>query len=88
LQLLRALALRGAEVTLIYGNIQLELPYYLKEAVFCESAAKCMKQLSLVTLNGLADMLCSRCGLKPKEAKSQKLPKQEELNLELVPTVR
>ncbi len=31
----RALALRGAEVTLIYGNIQLELPYYLKEAVFC-----------------------------------------------------
>ncbi|HNW25125.1 MAG TPA: bifunctional phosphopantothenoylcysteine decarboxylase/phosphopantothenate--cysteine ligase CoaBC [Candidatus Cloacimonas sp.] len=84
----RALALRGAEVTLIYGNIQLELPYYLKEAVFCESAAK-MYEATITRYPEMDWLICCAAvaDYKPKETKSQKLPKQEELNLELVPTV-
>ncbi|HNX02416.1 MAG TPA: bifunctional phosphopantothenoylcysteine decarboxylase/phosphopantothenate--cysteine ligase CoaBC [Candidatus Cloacimonas sp.] len=84
----RALALRGAEVTLIYGNIQLELPYYLKEAVFCESAAK-MYEAAITRYPEMDWLICCAAvaDYKPKETKNQKLPKQEELNLELIPTV-
>ena len=84
----RALALRGAEVTLIYGNIQLELPYYLKEAVFCESAAKMYD--AVITRYAEMDWLICCAAVadyKPKETILQKLPKQEELNLEFVPTI-
>jgi phosphopantothenoylcysteine decarboxylase/phosphopantothenate--cysteine ligase len=88
LAIARALALRGAEVTLIYGNIQLDIPYYLKEAVFCESSAKMYE--AVITRYAEMDWLICCAAVadyKPKETILQKLPKQEELNLELVPTI-
>lgn len=87
ISLARALALRGADVTLIYGNIQLAVPYYLKEAIYCESADIMFQEV----LQRYADkdwIICCAAvaDYKPKEPKANKMPKLSELSLELIST--
>ena len=87
LAIARALALRGAEVTLLYGNLQVELPYNIQDKVFCESADTMFRE----TIKRYPEMDCIICcaavaDYKPKEINTQKLPKLSQLNLELIST--
>lgn len=87
LALARALALRGAEVSLVYGNISLPIPHYLHEAVCCLSAQEMYKAVMerykqmdwIIKCAAVADF-------RPGEIASAKLPKADKLNLCLIPT--
>ncbi len=82
--LARAAALRGAEVTLIHGNISVSLPYYLKEAVFTQSAAE-MKQ-SVDKVAGKMDIIIMAAAVSdftPVKNASNKIKKSAQLSLEL-----
>jgi len=83
----RALALRGAEVSLVYGKISTDLPHYLQETVFCESAA----EMHAAVLDRAKSMdwiikCAAVADYAPAIASKTKLPKSKQLNLELKAT--
>jgi len=84
LAIARALALRGAEVCLIYGNITVDLPYYLQETIFCETA-KQMHKAVMERAEGIDWIIkCAAVAdYAPAKVSNQKLPKSGQMNLEL-----
>lgn len=85
--LARALALRGAEVCLLYGSISEEIPYYLREAIFTLSAgemeSEVMKRYAdydwIIKCAAVADY-------RPAHYETEKLPKSAQLQLSLEAT--
>lgn len=87
LALARALALRGAEVCLVYGSISEEIPYYLKEAVCTITATEMEKAIMkrfpeydwIIKCAAVADYM-------PQKYEQDKLPKTQQMQLSLVAT--
>lgn len=85
--LARALALRGAEVCLVYGKVSEEIPYYLREAIRTLSASEMesevMKRFAeydwIIKCAAVADY-------QPEHYQAEKLPKSAQLQLSLVAT--
>ena len=87
LALARALALRGAEVCLVYGNITLPLPHYLRESVHCVSA----QDMHDAVVNRFERMdWVIKCAAvtdyKIAEPSGTKLPKEKDYSLKLITT--
>ncbi len=82
LALARALALRGAEVTLVHANLNLPIPHYLHETSAVESAAEMNKTVLeradkmdwIIKCAAVADYA-------PQKVSKTKLPKEKELLL-------
>lgn len=85
--LARNLALRGAEVYLIHGKIEVSTPYYLKETCKIESAAEMDKEVGL-RFEGMnwVVMCAAVADYTPEQFNPAKLPKQESLDLPLKAT--
>ncbi len=87
LAIARAFALRGAQVTLVYGLMEETPPYYLHEAIFAptvnlmdDAVTKAAKKADII-------VKCAAVSdFKPLKASSRKIKKGGNLNLELVPT--
>lgn len=85
--LARALTLRGADVCLIHGEINVAIPHNLHEAVPCSTADSMYNEVMarakdmdwIVKCAAVADYA-------PQTASLGKLPKRDELNLKLVKT--
>ncbi len=87
LAIARSLALRGAEVCLIYGNITVDLPYYLQETVFCETAMQMHKAVMERAEDKDWIIKCAAVvDYAPAKVSNQKLPKSGQLKLELKAT--
>lgn len=83
----RAAALRGAEVWLVYGNISVTLPYYLKEAVFTQSAAEMKKAVDkLAAKMDIIIMAAAVSDFTPDKTGSSKIKKSAQFSLELKQT--
>lgn len=85
--LARALALRGAEVHLVYANISVDLPYLLWESV----RATTVEEMYQAVHSRAADMdWVIKCAAvsdyKPATSSAQKIKKGEAQTLELIPT--
>jgi phosphopantothenoylcysteine decarboxylase / phosphopantothenate---cysteine ligase len=86
--LARALALRGAEVSLVYANISVEVPYLVREAIKVITAAE-MRE-AVLRLAPAMDWIIKCAAVsdyKPAISNPQKIKKGENLTLNLVPTV-
>lgn len=85
--LARALALRGAEVHLVYANISVELPYLLAESVQA-TTVETMYEAVLCRAPQMDWIIkCAAVSdYKPLSSAKQKLKKGKALNLELIPT--
>lgn len=87
LALARALALRGAEVTLIHGNMEGTIPYYLHRSVFCPAVddmyAAVMKERKgkdwIIKCAAVSDY-------KPQTLSNHKIKKSADMQLKLVRT--
>ncbi len=87
LSIARAAAIRGAKVTLIYGNIIEEIPSYLDKTIFTESATEMDKMVKLefpknkttIMVAAVSDYTCANI-------ESQKIKKSGDLNLNLIRT--
>lgn len=87
LALARAMALRGAEVHLVYGHVEAPLPHYLAETVFTESA-EAMRE-AVVSRFAAMDWIIKCAAVadyKPASQAINKLPKNQEHCLNLVST--
>jgi phosphopantothenoylcysteine decarboxylase / phosphopantothenate---cysteine ligase len=85
--LARAAALRGAEVHLVYGNITIPLPYYLKEASPAVSAAEMKKAVDkLAPKMDVIIMAAAVSDFTPIKAAIHKIKKSANLTLELKQT--
>lgn len=83
----RALALRGAEVTLIHANISVPLPHYFQRTIFTESAAEMHEAVMSSAKNMDWIVKCAAVAdYSPQNTSKVKLPKQAELNLALKQT--
>lgn len=86
--LARALALRGAVVSLVYANIAVEVPYLVREAIKVSTAAEMYE--AVIRLAPAMDWVIKCAAVsdyKPAITNSQKIKKGESLTLNLVPTV-
>lgn len=87
LALARALALRGASVTLIYANISGDLPYYLDAAVYTPDVESMHKEVLKRARKMDWIVKCAAVSdYKPKLQARHKIKKGEALQLELVRT--
>ena len=87
LSIARAAAIRGADVTLIYGDIAEELPSYLGKAIFTESAAKMDKRVKLeFPKNKVTIIVAAVSDYTPVKTETQKIKKSGDLNLKLIRT--
>jgi len=88
LAIARALALRGAEVTLIHGSISQEIPYYLKEVIPALSVDQ-MYQAVISHADGMDWIIkCAAVSdYKPQETSEHKIKKGANLVLDLLPTI-
>jgi phosphopantothenoylcysteine decarboxylase/phosphopantothenate--cysteine ligase len=85
--LARAAALRGAEVYLVYGNVSVSLPYYLKEAISTPSAAEMKKAVDkLAPGMEIIIMAAAVSDFSPIESAKNKIKKSAKLTLELKQT--
>lgn len=85
--LARALALRGAEVYMVYGNISVEMPYLLAESVAAASVeAMYDAVLSRAPRMDWIIKCAAVSDYKPAHSALQKIKKGAALNLELLPT--
>lgn len=83
----RALALRGAEVTLIYGSISVELPYLLSESVKAESVDEMYSAVMQRAPQMDWIIKCAAVSdFKPQKSVEHKIKKGGNLSLELVAT--
>ncbi len=86
--LARALSLRGAELSLVYANISVDIPYHLYEAI----AVNTVDEMYEVVMN-LAKgkdwiIKCAAVSdYKPVQSSSHKIKKGSQLQLELQPTI-
>ncbi|PKN72233.1 MAG: bifunctional phosphopantothenoylcysteine decarboxylase/phosphopantothenate--cysteine ligase CoaBC [Candidatus Cloacimonetes bacterium HGW-Cloacimonetes-3] len=87
LALARALALRGAEVCLVYGHIEATIPHYLTETIFAESADS-MREAVLSRYKDVDWIIkCAAVAdYKPLTASTSKLPKCELNCIDLIST--
>jgi len=82
--LARAAALRGAEVYLVYGNISVTIPYYLKEAVFAQSAKEMKKAVDKLAPDmDVIIMAAAVSDFAPAKPAKDKIKKTDKLILEL-----
>ncbi|MDY0152376.1 MAG: bifunctional phosphopantothenoylcysteine decarboxylase/phosphopantothenate--cysteine ligase CoaBC [Candidatus Cloacimonas sp.] len=83
----RALALRGAEVYLLYANIGLPIPHYLQETVHCLTA-KSMYDAVMERFEAMDWIIkCAAVAdYQLADPSMEKLPKQAGLCLNLIPT--
>lgn len=87
LALARALSLRGAQVSLVYGHIQDKLPHYLfgstqtlsVNEMYDACIGKASKMDWIIKCAAVSDY-------KPKESHSQKIKKADDITLELIRT--
>lgn len=87
LALARALALRGAKVSLIYGKISETVPYYLHEAVEVVSATEMRNEVLKRFPESDWTIKCAAVAdYQPEHYAREKLPKAEKLSLALVAT--
>ncbi|MBT3168980.1 MAG: bifunctional phosphopantothenoylcysteine decarboxylase/phosphopantothenate--cysteine ligase CoaBC [Candidatus Cloacimonetes bacterium] len=87
LSIARAAAIRGADVTLIYGNVVAEIPSYLGKAIFAESAVEMDKMVNLkFSENKTIIMVAAVSDYTPAKAETQKIKKNGNLNLKLIRT--
>ena len=83
----RALALRGAQVTLVHGRMRLAPPYYLHETVFTPDVHSMLEEV--VERSQKMDWIIKTAAVSdytPAQKHTQKLEKGDKLTLELVPT--
>ncbi len=87
LAIARALALRGAEVTLVYAAIEGEVPYYLKEAIPAETATA-MHSAVLKRFRKMdwTVMCAAVADFAPAKTAANKIKKSAGLELKLVST--
>jgi len=84
LALARALALRGAKVTLVYASITGEIPYYLDEAVYAPDVYTMLEEVR--KRSGKMDWIFKCAAVsdyKPQSVATDKIKKGETLNLGL-----
>jgi len=87
LALARAAALRGAEVSLVYGNVSVTIPYYLKEAIQTESVSEMKKAVDkLAAKMDIIIMAAAVSDFTPVKANQNKIKKSTKLTLELAQT--
>lgn len=85
--LARAAALRGAEVYLVYGNIDISIPYYLKETLQAESVVDMKKAVDkLAPKMDIIIMAAAVSDFTPVKAVKNKIKKSAKLLLELTQT--
>lgn len=85
--LARAAALRGAEVSLVHGKIDVAVPYYLKEAVLAESVTEMKKAVDkLAAKMDIIIMAAAVSDFTPVKAVKNKIKKSAKLLLELTKT--
>lgn len=85
--LCRALALRGAKVSLVYAHLSVSIPYYLSEAVPAYDVETMMQEV--VQRQEQADWIIKCAAVsdfKPAYAQASKISKQDAYHLELVST--
>ncbi|MDP2400840.1 MAG: bifunctional phosphopantothenoylcysteine decarboxylase/phosphopantothenate--cysteine ligase CoaBC, partial [Actinomycetota bacterium] len=87
LAIARAMALRGAEVTLVHADISETIPYYLHKAIYA-STVEAMRTAMLD--ESVAAKWIVKCAavsdFKPESGSKSKIKKGKELVLKLVPT--
>jgi phosphopantothenoylcysteine decarboxylase/phosphopantothenate--cysteine ligase len=87
LALARAAALRGAEVYLVYANITVALPYYLKDATRAVTVDEMDKAVQkLFPKMDIVIMAAAVSDFAPVTNSKEKIKKQKELTLELKQT--
>ncbi len=87
INLARNLALRGAEVYLIHGRIEVSIPYYLAASIFTESAAEMEREVSALYKGMDWVLMCAAVAdYTPCEKHANKLPKGENLSMHLCAT--
>jgi phosphopantothenoylcysteine decarboxylase / phosphopantothenate---cysteine ligase len=83
----RAAALRGGEVHLVYANISVSLPYYLKEAISASTAAEMKKAVDkLAPKMDIIIMAAAVSDFTPVKTSKDKIKKSAKLSLELTQT--
>lgn len=85
--LARALALRGADVTLVHGRIEQSVPHILREAVFANTAEE-MRTAVLERFAGMDWIIkCAAVAdYRPADYSPAKMPKAEMSEIRLAPT--
>ncbi|MCB5279134.1 MAG: bifunctional phosphopantothenoylcysteine decarboxylase/phosphopantothenate--cysteine ligase CoaBC [Candidatus Cloacimonetes bacterium] len=84
LSLARALCLRGAEVTLVYGAISTELPYYLNDAIEAVSVEEMHKEMIAHFQQCNWVFMCAAVSdYKPESYSSEKIKKGKDLCIKL-----
>ena len=87
LSIARAFALRGAEVTLIYGIMSESIPYYIKKSIFAPTAKLMYDAVMEHSKDYDIIVQCAAVSdYKPVKPSTQKLKKSGNFNLELVAT--
>ncbi|MDP3113575.1 MAG: bifunctional phosphopantothenoylcysteine decarboxylase/phosphopantothenate--cysteine ligase CoaBC [Candidatus Cloacimonadaceae bacterium] len=87
LAIARALALRGAQVTLVHADIRCTIPYYLDKVIYAPSV---QDMRTAVIMEGAAADWIVKCAavsdFKPETSSPRKIKKGGDLNLKLVST--
>jgi phosphopantothenoylcysteine decarboxylase/phosphopantothenate--cysteine ligase len=87
LSIARAFALRGAEVTLVYGIVTETIPYYMKNSIFAPTAKLMYDAVMKQAKNYDIIVQCAAVSdYKPIKASTQKIKKSKNFNLELIAT--
>lgn len=87
LSIARAFALRGAEVTLVYGIVTETIPYYMKKSIFAPTAKLMYDAVMKQAKNYDIIVQCAAVSdYKPIKASTQKIKKSKNFNLELIAT--
>lgn len=87
ISLARALALRGAEVTLVYGSVSEEIPNYLAETIYTPSVDEMHDAVIREAKTKDWIIMCAAVSdFKPALPQTKKIKKSEELDLNLVST--
>ena len=87
LSIARAFALRGAEVTLVYGIVTETIPYYMKKSIFAPTAKLMYDAVMKQSKNYDIIVQCAAVSdYKPIKASTQKIKKSKNFNLELIAT--
>lgn len=86
--LARALALRGADVVLVYARISVEIPYFLHTAIEAVSVREMHK--AVMKYSGSSEWIIKCAAVSdyaPSETSKQKIKKGKAISMELTPTV-
>ena len=85
--LCRALALRGADVTLVHGRVQVTIPYYLKEAVPAYGVSVMLEEVTRRSADMDWIVKCAAVSdFRPAHTEEAKIAKSAALVLDLVAT--